>query len=60
MGGVRAMELKSYLSEIKAAILGLSPGKKIVCSIFIIGVFLTLGLSGAVPPQNLQVVNGQQ
>ncbi len=54
------MELKSYLSEIKAAILGLSPGKKIVCSIFIIGVFLTLGLSGAVPPQNLQVVNGQQ
>ena len=60
MGGVRALELGNYLSEIKSGILGLSHGKKIVCSIFIIGVFLTIGLSGAIPPQNLQVVNGKQ
>ncbi len=54
------MELKGYLSEIKGGILGLSRGKKIVCTILIIGVLLTIGLSGQVPPQNLQVVNGQQ
>lgn len=54
------MELKSYLSEIKNGIMGLSRGKKIVGSILIIGVVLTFGLAGSVPAQNLQVVNGQQ
>jgi len=60
LGGVRAVELREYLSSLKNEILGLSKGKKIVCSLLLIGVILTLGLAGAVPSQNLQVVNGQQ
>jgi hypothetical protein len=54
------MELREYASRAKNEILGLSRGKKIVCSILIIGVILTIGLAGTVPSQNLQVVNGQQ
>jgi len=54
------LELKEKFSGLKGYVFGLSAGKKIVCSIVLIGVLLTIGLSGAVPPQNLQVVNGQQ
>lgn len=54
------MELSEILSKLKEFVLGLSRGKKIVGSILLIGVILTIGLAGAVPPNNLQVVNGQQ
>lgn len=60
MGGVGAVELKEAPSQLKSWVLGLSLGRKIVCSILIIGVLLTIGLAGSVPSQNLQVVNGQQ
>jgi hypothetical protein len=54
------LELKENLSWIKNQILGLSIGKKVVFSVLLIGVLLTVGLAGSVPPRNLQVVNGQQ
>ena len=54
------MELKSCFEELKGRVLRLSRGKKIVCGILLIGIFLTFGLAGSVSPQNLQVVNGQQ
>jgi len=54
------VDLKENLSKIKSGIFGLSLGKKVFCSIILIGVILTIGLAGSVPPQNLQVVNGQQ
>jgi len=52
--------LKTYLDELKARFLQLSRGKKIVSGLVLVGVLLTLGLSGAVPSQNLQEINGQQ
>jgi len=54
------LELKTYFDELKRRFLQLSRGKKIVSGLVLIGVLLTIGLSGAVPPQNLQEVNGQQ
>ena len=54
------MELKDYFDEIKSSIFQLSRGKKIVCTILLVGVLLTIGLSGSIPSQNLQEVNGQQ
>ncbi|HXQ92830.1 MAG TPA: hypothetical protein VN739_07465, partial [Nitrososphaerales archaeon] len=52
--------MKTYLDELKARFLQLSRGKKIVSGLVLVGVLLTLGLSGAVPSQNLQEINGQQ